>query len=164
MMISTIVPTLILLAGVIDDVTTRKVHNTLAIIGLGVGGTYAYFYGGVDQLAIGFLAMLLVLGLYVPLFMFKILGGGDLKIMLGFAISTNWQTVLSVTISAMIWALVLGLVRAGLDKKLLNIFKNILQMISTKNPVAPEKLNRIPMTVALFFGWMSHLAANRGQL
>ncbi|MDZ4662797.1 MAG: prepilin peptidase [Pseudomonadota bacterium] len=163
-MSSAIVPSLILLAGVIDDVMTRKVHNTLVIIGIAVGGIYAYFFGGVDQLVLGLLAMVLVLGLYVPLFLFKILGGGDLKIMLAFAISTNWQTVLSVTISAMIWALLLGLVRAALDRKLFSIFKNVWQMISTKNPISPEKLNRIPMTVALFFGWMSHLALNRGQL
>lgn len=163
-MSSALVPSLILLAGVINDVLTRKVHNALALVGMGVGGFYAFYLGGLDQLIVGFLAMFVVLALYVPLFLLKVLGGGDLKLMLAFAISTNWQTVLSVTMSAMVWALVLGLVRATLDGKIVNVFKNVVQMISTKNPVAPEKLNRIPMTVALFFGWMSYLALNRGQI
>ncbi len=163
-MTSAIVPSIILLAGVVDDLMTRKVHNALSLIAIGVGGVYAYFSGGMDQLVVGILAMLLVLGIYVPLFLFKILGGGDLKIMLAFAISTNWHIVLNVTMSAMVWALLLGLVRAAIDKKLFNVFRNVLQMVSSNKPVAPEKLNRIPMTVALFFGWMSVLALNRGAL
>lgn len=159
-----IVPSLILLAGVIDDIMTKKVHNYLAVAGLLVGGMYSYFFGGKEQLVLGLLALGLTFCLYAPLFLMKIIGGGDVKLMLAFSITTNWQTVLNLTFYAFIWALVFGLIRAALDKKLMNVFRNVFQMITTKTKVEAKDLNRIPFTVALFFGWLSHLAVNGGRI
>ncbi len=163
-MTAVIVPSLILLAGVIDDIVTKKVHNHLAIAALVVGGMYSYFSGGKEQLVLGMLALGLTFCLYAPLFLLKVLGGGDVKLMLAFSVTANWQAILNLTFYAFIWALVFGLIRAALDKKLINVFRNVFQMLTTKTKVESKDLNRIPFTVALFFGWISHLAVNGGTI
>lgn len=160
-MVATLVPTLILLIGVVDDIWTKKFHNKLFVGSLVFAGVFCLATGGLTQLGIGIISFVTVFVVMVPMVLLKIVGAGDLKLMLAFGLASNWQDVLGVLMFSLLWALVFGLIKAALDKKLLLVFKNVGNMVSKKS-VDMNSLHRIPYTVPLFFGWMSQLV-NEGR-
>ncbi len=159
---ATLVPSLILLTGVVDDILTKKVHNKIFVATMILAVAYCLIAGGLPQLGVGLMSMLTAFVILLPMVVLKILGAGDLKIMLAFGLATAWQDVLSVVFFSFIWAVIFGLVKATLDGKLVSIFKNVRNLLSKKE-VESASLHRIPYTVPLFFGWMSHLVVNNGR-
>ncbi len=151
-----LIPSLILLAGVVDDIFTKKVHNKMFVACVVVATAFCLLQGGVGQLGLGVLSMLTAFVVITPMVLLKVIGAGDLKIMLAFGLASSWQDVLGVVFFSLIWAGVFGLVKATLDGKLVLVFKNVGAMVA-KRPVDTLTLNRIPYTVPLFFGWMSVL-------
>ncbi len=157
-MVATLVPTLILLVGVVDDIWTKKFHNKLFVGSMVFAAVFCLAIGGPAQLGIGIISLLTVFVVMMPMVLLKVVGAGDLKLMLAFGLASNWQDVLGVLMYSFLWALLFGLVKAALDKKLFLVFKNVGDMVSKKS-VDMNSLHRIPYTVPLFFGWMSQLAS-----
>ncbi|OQW51135.1 MAG: hypothetical protein A4S09_10565 [Proteobacteria bacterium SG_bin7] len=157
----TLVPTLILLVGVVDDIWTKKFHNRLFVGSLLFAAIFCLVFGGLPQLGVGIISLVTAFVVMMPMVLLKVVGAGDLKLMLAFGLASNWQDVISVLMYSLLWALIFGLVRAALDKKLVFVFKNVGDMVSKKT-VDTNSLHRIPYTVPLFFGWMSQLV-NEGR-
>jgi prepilin peptidase CpaA len=153
-----VVPSVILLAGVVDDIWTRKFHNKLFIACTAIALISCLALGGIGQLGIGILSMMTAFVVMMPMVILKVVGAGDLKLMLAFGLASNWQDVISVIFYSLLWAMVFGLVKAALDKKLVLVFKNVGNMM-TKKSIDSTTLHRIPYTVPLFFGWMSQLVS-----
>ena len=159
-MLLTIVPSFILLAGVVDDLRSRKVHNWLVGVLVVVAMAFQLFtqgWAGVQQGALGIGAAMVV---GVPLVIFKLMGAGDMKLMLAFGMATSWKTTVAVMVLAIVWGALLGLIRAvvaGEFKKLMLSTYNV----ALKKAAPSSQLHKIPYTVALFFGWLTHLVLAR---
>ena len=149
-------PSLILLAGVVDDLRSRKIHNKLVLVALLIAAIYAFYQGGSAQLLAGLFGATTALFFHMPLVAIRALGAGDLKLMVAFGMATDWQTVLAVSILAIIWGGLLGVFKAILSGQGLALLQNTLRLMSTPKE-AQKQSHKIPYSVALFFGWLSHL-------
>lgn len=153
------VPSLILLTGVVEDLRARKVRNTVVLTCLVIAVISSFF---TSSMMAGLLGMAAAFGLFVPLVALRILGAGDLKLMMAFGMATNWETVLAVALYSLLWGAMLGLVRAIIAGQFLYLVKNTLRLTTGDLKPGSSELQLIPYTVALAFGWLSHIFFIRG--
>ena len=75
-----ILPGGILLAGVVDDLRSRKIHNWLVLILLTVAVFCVLFFDGLSGIFPALGKMVVAVGVTVPLVLMKVIGGGDMKL------------------------------------------------------------------------------------
>ena len=144
---------LILTICAVDDLRTKKIHNKLLLFLLPLALAGAFFLKGFSLLQI-LTAALLSLVITFPLYIGKVLGGGDLKFFFVFSLTITWMEVWQTFFYALPWALLLGMVKLFLDKKLKIFFLNLFFLIKFQS-VEKTSLHTIPFSAALFFGWMT---------
>ena len=145
----------ILFSGAVDDLFTRKIHNTLILFLGALAFAGVLFLKGTGGLMAGGLSAGMAFFLLLPFFLTKILGGGDLKLFVVFAFTvTPFEMFLSF-VYALPWALLLGLIKLTFEKKLKDFFWNVYFLFRFKKP---SSFHSIPFSVALFFGWMSYFS------
>lgn len=149
-----IIPTLILLAGVIDDLRSRKVHNRLVVTLMVIAMVSSFAMWGFHGVIFGLIAALVAVGIGVPLVIAGVIGAGDMKLMVAFGLATSWTAVLWVFIYSLIWGAALGVFRALLrgEGRVLLVSTMSVAMFKKSSPLP---LQKIPYTVALFFGWLT---------
>jgi Flp pilus assembly protein protease CpaA len=151
------VATAILFAGVVNDLRSRKVYNwlslTCAIVAL-VTVTLLFRVQGLQMAGLGILAAVL---LTIPLVLSGILGAGDAKLFWAFAMTCSWATVFLVLMYSFVWGALLGLTRSIVGGEFKAVLKNTAQIVM-RQPVPTTTLHKIPFTVAIFFGWLTHMS------
>lgn len=155
-MSSTWIASLILTAGVVDDLRTRKVHNWLAVLCLVIGLCSSVYFEGWYGLQTGLLSAVVALAVSAPLFIFKVVGGGDIKIFVAFAASVSWTAALMTGFHSLIWGAIFGLIQALAQKQGIALFSNIMTL-AVQRKSEGLSLHKIPFTVALLFGWLTTL-------
>ena len=147
---------IVLLAGLIDDLRSRKIHNKLIIALTAVILTFILitkgFYGLLAALP-GFAAALVIC---LPLNLMKVIGGGDLKLFMAAGLTMSAYETALVFLYAMPWALLLGLGKMAFDKSFKTFGENLMSIALLQKP-DPKKLHAIPFSASLFFGWLSLL-------
>lgn len=156
------IASLILAAGVVDDLRTRKVHNWLAglcfVIALGSSFYFAGWYG----LQTGILSAVVAFAVCAPLFVLKIVGGGDVKLFIAFAASVSWTAALMTGFYSLVWGAVFGLVQAIMSRQGAALFNNMM-ILAVNRKSQGLSLHKIPFTVAMLVGWLTTLKLE-GQL
>lgn len=159
-----IVPTSILIASVVDDLKTQKVHNWLILTMAGVAVVYQVLTAGLNGLLQGGLGLLAGVLISLPLVLVKGLGAGDMKVLGVLGLATNWQVAVWTAIYSVIWGALLGLCQALLNRQGFNLVKNTVGLLNRNFAPDPKKLHRIPYTVALFFGWLTYVSLSFGGI
>lgn len=160
-MFSLITPSLILVAGLIDDLKTQKVHNKLVLACIAVAIVSTLVIGGFEQLKMGVLAAGTAIVITLPFVLIKALGAGDLKLLFAFGLASNPTDVFYVFLYSLVWGALLGLFRALLSKEGRNLFINIYLILKGLKPEAMQT-HKFPYTVALLFGWLTQIYLNFG--
>ena len=155
-----IVPTLILLVGVVDDVRSRKVHNWLVLALLGAAALSQVVFAGLGGLREGLFGAAAALLGCLPLVWARIIGAGDLKLMVAFGMATAWPISLTVILWSLVWGAILGLIRATVAGDLPKLLLSTYNVAMRRKP-AENTLQRIPYTIALMFGWLTYLTLAR---
>jgi prepilin peptidase CpaA len=153
---SVLIPSLILTAGVVDDLRSRKVHNELVLAALAVAAIFCIWTAGPSGLGTGLLGLAAAVIMTLPLVMFGVLGAGDLKLFMAFGMATTWEVVVYVGIAALIWGAILGVLSAAVGGRLKTLVTNTFGIVR-RQPL--KELTRIPYTIALLMGWISYLAS-----
>ena len=171
-------PGLVLLLPVIDDLHSRKIHNRLILFLLPFVLLAVFFLkgftglkeaGGSAQtlslpflqlgfaglLTGGFSALLAVL-VGIPLAVGRVIGGGDLKLLVLVAFTLSWTDLFWIFVYSLPWALFLGLVKIALEKKLRDFLLNMLFLFRYRTTKGLE-FHSIPFSFALFMAWLSFL-------
>ena len=148
---------LILLIASIDDLRSRKIHNKLILFLFPFVLASVAFLGGTSALIAGGFSAFLALTVGIPLALGRIIGGGDLKLLVLFALTVSWPVFLKVFIYSFPWALLLGLFKIALEKKLKNFFFNVVFLFRYRQAKALE-FHSIPFSIALFMAWLSFLS------
>lgn len=141
-------------ASVIDDLRSRKVHNWLvaAIFAAAVlSSLYLNSPAAIPQMAVSFLAAAIFT---IPLYFFKTLGGGDVKLLIAISPLFAWLDFGGLLIYSLFWGAILGLVSVLVRGEIKSFAQNLSGM-ALKNPIDPAKLHKIPFTVAILFGFLS---------
>ena len=172
-MLDLLLPAGILLAGVIDDLRSRKIHNQLILILavlaiLFVLGKVIWSYEiqhanpifhFFSQLCLlGLLPLIgksfLALCLSLPLIFLRVMGGGDMKLYIVLSFVSSPRLIFFSLFFGLAWGGVLGLIKVCLDKKLFQILKNLCLIIQFKTPHS-DKLSVFPFSVSLLIGWLT---------
>ena len=181
MLIKVIFPATVLLIGTLDDLRSKKIHNSLILILAGCTFILAYSLNIVayslkitESLAqqqdgisgsvifISFVwALLFILGkillaliIAVPMVFLRIIGGGDMKLYATVAMLLPYGVIFYSMIYALLWAALLGIVKSVLDNKWRLLFANIFLLTRFQRP-HPTSLNTFPFSVSLLMGWMT---------
>jgi prepilin peptidase CpaA len=154
--VSILAATAILIAGVVDDLKTRKFHNWLFLTVSGFALIVLFLTRGVSGLPEGALGFAAGIAIMLPLVLMKIIGAGDMKLTAAFGILAGSGAVLSVAIFSLVWGVVFGLARAAFAGQLGLIANNLATLALTKGK-QPIQAHRIPYTVAILMGWLTHL-------
>ena len=155
-----VIATASLVAGMVDDLRSRKVHNALVLVLLTVTAVATIYFRGFEGSVPGVLAMLLALIITIPLFAGKVLGGGDVKLFGVFALAVDPTTMFWTLMYSFIWGAIFGATRAALQKQLLMLVRNTYRA-STRQKIQVQEIQKIPYTFALLLGWFTQLTFMR---
>ncbi|MCY4512161.1 MAG: prepilin peptidase [Bdellovibrionales bacterium] len=155
--------TLILAVGVGDDLRSRKIHNKLILFLLPVALIGTILLKGFSGILTSGLSALLACIMGVPLYLTKIVGGGDLKLLVVFAFTASWMDAGLSLLYALPWALLLGVFKIVLDKKFRDFIANLIFLTKFQKPEL-STLHTIPFSLALLFGWLTCVSLKRGGL
>lgn len=148
--------TFTLIAGVVDDLRSRKVHNALLLALLPLVFLLSFYFRGWEGSLLGGGAFLLALMVTIPLFMMGILGGGDVKLFALFSFCLDPVSMLWTLIYSLLWGAVFGLTRAALQKQLLALVR-VTYRAATRQRVQTQELHKMPYTFSLLLGWFTQL-------
>ena len=152
-----IVTGLVLLVACIDDLRSKKIHNKLILFLLPFVFGAVFFLQGFEGLKAGMLSALLALIIGLPLNLARMIGGGDFKLLVLIAFTLSWRDFLWIGFYSLPWALLLGLVKIVLDKKLKDFLWNLLFLFQNKKSEGLQ-FHTIPYSIALFVAWLSFLS------
>lgn len=159
-----LIPTSILIASVVDDLKTRKVHNWLILTMAGVAVVFQVITGGVDGLLEGALGLFVGIMISLPLVLAKGLGAGDMKVLGVLGLATNWPAALWTALYSVIWGALLGVLQAVMNRQGMALMKSTVGLLNRSVEKDPAQLHRVPYTVALFFGWLTYISLTLGGL
>ena len=150
-------PSLILIAGLITDLRSRKIYNWLVLICLAAAIAHSiYFFNLKMGLLQGIQGAGLALLLTLPMVLVGVLGAGDMKLLFAFGFATSYSTTLSVILYSFVWAALVGVLYSLFNKKLSHLFFNLISLSSGKKP-EKDQLNHIPFTVPLVLAWLTYI-------
>lgn len=148
--------TAILIAGVVDDLRSRKFHNWLFLVCAALATIVLIATNGPMAMLLGLLGFTAGFALLTPLVLMKIIGAGDMKMMAAFGIVAGWEAVLTVSIAALLWGALFGLLRTMLRGQLKTLASNMFSIVALRQREGLQ-LQTMPFTVAILMGWLTHL-------
>lgn len=151
-----IVATLILVAGMVDDFRSRKVHNGLILSLLPIAILLSLYFRGFEGSFLGVGSLLGALVVTVPLFMARVVGGGDVKLFAVFAFCVEPLTMFYTLIYSLVWGALFGVTRAVLQKELLNLVRSTYRA-GRGQRIQRQEIHTIPYTFSLLLGWFTQL-------
>ncbi|MBT4760480.1 MAG: prepilin peptidase [Bdellovibrionaceae bacterium] len=154
-----LVPAVLLLAAVFDDLKTKKVHNILLLAFLPIVLALRFYFTGMDGLVQGLIASFAAFILCLPLVTTKALGAGDMKLLMVFSFTTQVDLIFWMILYSFFWGAILGVIRVIMDKEAILLLKNIGKLVTKKSDEI-KKFHSIPFTVAIFLGWLTLLTLN----
>jgi prepilin peptidase CpaA len=147
-----------LLYAVWSDVKERKVSNKFIILFLIFSLVIVLKLYGFSALSILALSFFVTFLLMIPTFLLRILGGGDIKLILVLSLYLSWLQSCEFIIYSFCWGALFGLIKTGLDRRLNLLFFDTLSLIK-KQKNTDTNSNPIPFTVAIMLGFYSEVVA-----
>ena len=147
---------LILAAAVVDDLRTRKFHNWLFLVCVALAALSVLVSAGVAGFPMALLGALAGFAIFLPLVLMKIIGAGDMKLMVAFGLAAGWDAVLPVAGWGLAWGAVFGVLASIFRGHARTLVYNMVSIVVVRERKGLE-LQKIPFTVAIMMGWLSHL-------
>ncbi|MGE0526805.1 MAG: prepilin peptidase, partial [Bdellovibrionales bacterium] len=144
------------IAGMVDDLRSRKIHNVLVFSLLGAVAAASLYFRGFEGSLPGIAALLLALIITIPLFAFRILGGGDVKLFAVFALALDPTSMFWTLVYSLFWGALFGVTRTALQRQLLALVRTTYK-VAMRQRVQAQEIHKIPYTFALLLGWFTQL-------
>ena len=154
MIFNFLLPALILIVAIGDDLRSRKIHNSLILILGALAFLSVLIFQGVQGIFPALAKLLIALGISIPLVLLKVIGGGDMKLYAVLALLLSPRILFLSLVCAFFWGAALGVIKVILDKKTSSMCINLLSVLKLQNPSA-DTLHSFPFSVSLFLGWLS---------
>ena len=146
----------VLLAGMLDDFLTRKVHNWLVVSALSIAVVACVISAPDAFLQKHLLGFFAAIALTLPLVFAGWLGSGDMKLLSVFGLLAGGLITLNVLTLALVWATIWGFVLVCVNGGLNIYFTNIKNILMFKK-IDGLKLQAMPFTAPIFLGWITYL-------
>jgi prepilin peptidase CpaA len=154
------VPSIILIGAVLTDLRTKKIFNWYIVVAALFALLNSYYFLGMEGLKAGLLGAGLALVMTLPLFLARILGGGDLKLLVAFGFATSYLTVLNVLVGSFICAALIGIIYSIINGTFKILILNTLAILKGEKP-ENISFHRLPYSVAIFMAWVTYLTLER---
>jgi prepilin peptidase CpaA len=141
-----------LIIAVYFDLTTAKFPNKFFISFLTLNLLLVIVLGGFSVLSVSLLTLGVAVLLMIPIYLIKMLGGGDVKLILAVSPMLLLDEFIGFLMMSFVWAGVFGFIRSAFGGNARALLVNTLFM-TKKVTVATE---RIPFTVGILLGWCSY--------
>ena len=130
--------TAITLVAAFTDLKARRIPNWLVLIGLVAGFSLNAVFGGWSGVAAAGLGFGLALLIYVPLFILRAMGGGDVKLMAAVGCMAgphNWFAIFVLaSVAGAVYAVFLLLAKRSMGGALWNIGHIVKELIRLRMP------------------------------
>lgn len=150
------VATFTLIAGMVDDFRSRKVHNQLVLILFPLALLFSLYFRGLDGTLLGVGTLVGALVITLPFFVGRILGGGDVKLFTVFAFCVEPKSVFYTLLYSFVWGALFGITRAALQKELMSLVRSTYRA-GRGQRLQRQEVHTIPYTFALLMGWFTQL-------
>ena len=163
--------TAITVVAAFTDFKSRRIPNWLVLIGLVAGFGLNAALGGWSGLAAAGLGFGLALLIYVPLFILRAMGGGDVKLMAAIGCLAgphNWFTIfILASIAGAVYAVFLLFAKRAMGGAIWNIFHIVKELIRLRLPfrskpeldIGHSKALSVPHGVSIALGTLLFLYA-----
>lgn len=141
-----------LIVAVYFDLTTAKFPNKFFLFFLALNTALVLILSGFSGLSVGLLTFSVAVLLMLPVYMIKMLGGGDVKLILALSPLLLLDEFIGFLMMSFVWGGVFGFLRTALGGSVRSLLVNTL-FLTKKVTVASE---RIPFTVGILLGWCSY--------
>lgn len=141
-----------LLYAVYLDLTTAKFPNKFFLIYLGLNLFLVFFLRGPGGVGVSLITMLTAVLVLAPIYMVRMLGGGDIKLIFALSPFLLLEEFLGFLLMSFVWAGVFGLFRSLLGGNLRALLSNTV-LVGRRVTVAQETM---PFTVGILLGWLSY--------
>jgi len=141
-----------LLIAVYLDLTTAKFPNKLFLTFSLINVVLILALGGLGSFTVGLITFSVAVLIMLPIYMIKMLGGGDIKLILALSPMLLLDEFIGFLLMTFVWAAVFGFLRSAFGGNLRPLLVNTL-FLTKKVTVASE---RIPFTVGILMGWCSY--------
>lgn len=138
--------------AVYTDLMTAKFPNKFALGFLALNIFLLVFLRGFSSLSVALITMGAAILMLAPIYMAKILGGGDIKLIFALSPLLLLDEFLGFLLMSFIWAGVFGLFKSLLGGNLRSLLVNTFFV--GKRIKVPE--DSIPFTVGILLGWCSY--------
>ncbi len=145
----------ILIVGVGDDLLYRKYHNQVFLISTALALMVTLLAGGWPAASTGLLGALLIFLITLTPFLLGVIGGGDVKLLIALALCGSWLDISATFVWAVVWGAIFGVLQVLSAGQWRQFFSNLKMLIAHRRLDTIEP-HRIPFTVAIFFGWLTH--------
>ncbi len=142
-----------LISAVIDDLYFKKFHNWLFLTLTFVGTIHLIWFSPLTPFE-GLGGFVVGGALMLPLVLMGATGAGDMKFMMSFGILMGTITTFEIFVYALFWGALIGVLQSLFAGKIGQLISNVKGVFYKLKPANPQK---IPYTVAIMFGWMTHL-------
>lgn len=146
-------PSVILVPSLIFDLWTKKIPNPLLLAFTGVSLILVGTTQGLGALPWALLKTLISFLFLLPIYILRIIGGGDVKLVLVLSIIMFLENLLYTVCVSFICGGILGLVKSVVDRKFYILLWN-LRSILKREPYYRDNLNFFPFSVSLFLAWL----------
>lgn len=153
-----LVPTLLLVIGVFEDLRSRKIPNQLNLLFLLVGLANQSFWFGFNGLGQAALGAVAAFGLAIPFYLLRIFGGGDFKLLVVLGTFTGIGYLVPTMGLILVWGGIFALVHSLTSGRISHVASNVVSVILVRKPLPDPLLHRIPFTLPILFGWLSLLS------
>ena len=141
-----------LLYAVYLDLTTAKFPNKYFLIYLILNIFLVLLFRGPGGLGLSLITMLVAVLILAPIYVVRMLGGGDIKLIFALSPFLLLEEFLGFLLMSFLWAGVFGLFRSLFGGNLRALLSNTV-LIGRRVTLAQDT---IPFTVGIFFGWLSY--------
>lgn len=151
-----LIPTFMIMIGAVEDLRARRIANWINVSLLFFGFTFQFYNHGLTGLLNAGLAVVVALILCSLLFIFKVFGGGDLKLLVAVSAAIGTIPFLYLTALSVLWGAVFGLIHTLLTQSVTRLGSNLFTILLLRKNIPNQNLNRIPFTIPILFAWLTY--------
>lgn len=146
----------LLIAAIVSDLRFRKVANRWIVAMLALSLATQLSFHGLSSLGVVLSSMATAFVVALPLYLLKMFGGGDFKLLLALSPLLAWKAIITIVAMSFIWGALLGVFRVVLSGEGRQFISNLQGLFQGVRPKS-SSLHMIPFTVAFFFGFLTQL-------
>ena len=147
-------PSFVLILSVGFDLWTKKIPNHFILALAAISIVFIWPTYGMEKIPFALLHCLLVILFLLPVYVLRIVGGGDVKLVAVLSLILPLNTLFNTVIAGFVFGGLLGLVKVIVDGKLYTLLWNLKSILKFKTSGTMD-LTTFPFSVGLLLGWLA---------